>query len=118
MAAVMEAVQRAFPVERCDRLLVRARLLDVLEALSSGRMLVVCLAGSMRTVWLEGHPDVRVLAGLLFTYGLVGSLGRHRDNANIVYVVLSASGACKLREGRAWWNSLSLWQWLAVRIVG
>ncbi|MCX8004394.1 MAG: hypothetical protein N2688_05470 [Burkholderiaceae bacterium] len=116
--AVMAAVRRAFPAERCDRLPLRARLLDVLEALDTGRVLVLCLASSVPTVWLDGHPDVVLLAGVLFTYGFVEVLGRHRDNADLVYFALSAAGARKLREGRAWWNSLSLWQRVLVRIGG
>lgn len=115
--AVMAAAQRAFRFEKCERLPLRARLLDVLEDLDRGHLLVL-LGGAAPAVWLEGHPDVALLAGALFCYGYVQIVGRHRDNANIVYFALSPAGARKLREGRAWWNSLSFWQRLQVRICG
>lgn len=116
-AAVMDAARRAFGVERCERLPLRARLLDVLEQLDRGHMLVfVC--GAAPAVWLDGQPDIALLAGVLFAYGYVQIVGRHRDNANIVYFGLSPAGGRKLREGRAWWNSLSCWQRLRVRVLG
>jgi DNA-binding PadR family transcriptional regulator len=44
--------------------------------------------------------------------------GRHRDNPHVVYFTLSAAGRRKLDEGRAWWNRLSGWQRLKVRLLG
>lgn len=116
-AAVMDAARCAFGVERCERLPLRARLLDVLEQLDRGYLLAFA-CGAAPAVWLDGQPDIALLAGVLFTYGYVQIVGRHRDNANIVYFGLSPAGGRKLREGRAWWNSLSCWQRLKVRIFG
>lgn len=115
--AVLAAAQRAFGFEKCEQLPLRARLLDLLEDLDRGRLLVF-LGGATPAVWLDGHPEVALLAGVLFGYGYVQLVGCHRDNPNIVYFELSPAGARKLREGRAWWNALSFWQRLRVRICG
>jgi hypothetical protein len=115
--AAMAAARRAFRIEKSEQLPLRARLLDVLEHLDRGHLLVL-LGGAAPAVWLDGQPDVTLLAGVLFCYGYVQIVGRHRDNANIVYFALSPAGARKLREGRAWWNSLSFWERLKVRVCG
>ena len=66
----------------------------------------------------DGHPDIALLADVLFTYGYVPIIGRHRDNLHVVRFALPDAGRAKLRDGRAWWNGLSFWQRLRVRLVG
>lgn len=114
---VWATAQRAFRTERTGRLALRARVLDVLEYLDRGHLLAF-LAGTCPAVSLNGHPDVTLVAGTLFTYRFVEIAGRHRENANIVYFGLSAVGARKLEQGRAWWSALSRWQRLQVRLFG
>lgn len=116
-AQVLAQAQRAFASERLEELPLRAKLLDVLEQLDRGHLLA--LAGTAApTVWLAGHPDISLLAGVLFGYGYVQIAGCHRLNPNIVYFSLSAAGRRKLHEGRLWWNRLSLWRRLLVRVFG
>ncbi len=115
--AVWSQVRRAFAVEPIDRLPLRARLLDVLETLDRGHPLAV-MSAAAPAVFLAGCPDIPLLAGVLFTYGYVQIAGRHRLNPNVVYFRLSEAGKRKLREGRAWWNGLTLWQRLRVRLLG
>jgi hypothetical protein len=116
-AKVWATAQRAFRVEKNGQLALRARLLDVLEHLDRGHLLAL-MGGVAPAVWLDGHPDIVLLAGMLFTYGFVEIAGRHRDNANIVYFGLSSDGHRKLHEGRAWWNSLTWRERLKVRVFG
>ncbi len=116
-STVLARARREFGGERLERLPLRARLLDVLEHLDRGQVLVMTGA-TVPSVWLHGHPDIAMLAGVLFTYGYVTIAGRHPDNAHIVYFVLSDDGRRKLREGRRWWNRLSFWQRLRVRLLG
>jgi len=55
---------------------------------------------------------------VLFTYGYVQIIGRHRDNLHVVRFAPSDAGRAKLRDARAWRNGLSFWQRLRVRLVG
>jgi hypothetical protein len=116
-AQVWVRAQRTFAAERLEQLPLRAKLLDVLEQLDRGHLLALAGAASP-TVWLTGHPDISLLAGVLFGYGYVQIAGCHRLNPTIVYFSLSAAGRRKLLEGRSWWNRLSLWQRLLVRVFG
>lgn len=115
--SVWARARQAFPPERIEQLPLRARLLDVLEHLQRGHPLALLGTGAP-AVWLDGHPDISLLAGVLFNYGYVEIAGRHRDNPAIVFFTLSAAGRRKLREGRDWWNALSFWQRLRVRLLG
>lgn len=114
---VWARARQAFSVERCEQLPLRARLLDVLEHLDRGHLLAL-MGATLPAVWLDGYPDIALLAGVLFTYGYVQIVGCHRHNPHVVYFTLSAAGQRKLREGRAWWNGLSLLQRLQVRFFG
>jgi hypothetical protein len=116
-ADVWTRAQREFAIGRVDRLPLRARLLDVLESIDRGRLLVLMGATTPRA-WLDGHPDIALLAGVLFTYEYVQIAGRHRDTPHVVYFTLSPAGRRKLLEGRRWWNGLSFWQRLRVRLFG
>lgn len=116
-ASVWATALREFRVGKTDQLPMRARLLDVLEQLQRGHLLAL-MGTTLPVVWLDGRHDIALLAGVLFCYGYVEIVGRHRDNANIVYFGLSSKGALKLRDGRRWWNTLSLWQRLWVRLFG
>lgn len=115
--SVWAAAQRAFKIRKVEHLPLRGRLLDILEHLDRGHLLALA-GGTLPSVWLDGHPDIALLAGVLFCYGYVEIAGRHRDNANIVFFRLSSAGERKLSEGRTWWNSLSFWQRLHVRALG
>jgi hypothetical protein len=117
VAAVWSVALREYRIEKVERLPLRARMLDMLEHLDRGQLLAL-MGATVPAVWLDGHPDIALLAGVLFCYGYVEIAGRHRDNANIVYFSLSPEGRRKLREGRAWWNALSFWQRLKVSICG
>jgi len=55
---------------------------------------------------------------VLFTYEYVQIAGRHRENPHVVYFTLSDAGRRKLRQGQAWWNDLTVWQRLRVRLFG
>jgi hypothetical protein len=114
---VWAQARSTYAAERLERLPLRAKLLDVLEQLERGHLLALA-GGAAPTVWLAGHPDISLLAGALFGYGYVQISGRHRINPNIVYFSLSAAGRRKLGQGRLWWNRLSLWQRLLVRVFG
>jgi hypothetical protein len=116
-AAVWAKARQAFAIERIDQLPLRARLLDVLDHLDRGHALAL-MGATVPTVWLDGYPDIALLAGVLFTYGYVQIAGRHRHNQHVVYFMLSDAGRSKLREGRDWWNRLTLWQRLRVRFLG
>lgn len=116
-AQVWAVARAAFGVEPIEQLPLRARLLDVLEHLNRGHPLAL-LGVTAPAVWLDGYPDIALLAGVLFTYGYVEIAGRHRDNTAVVYFTLSEAGLRKLREGRAWWNALSFRQRLRVRFFG
>jgi hypothetical protein len=116
-STVWARARREFAVSPVQQLPLRARLLDVLEHLDRGHMLAL-MGATVPAVWLDGHPDIALLAGVLFTYGYVQIAGRHRDNPHVVYFTLSAAGRRKLDEGRAWWNRLSGWQRLKVRLLG
>jgi hypothetical protein len=116
-ARVWDTVTREFSAARSEQMPLRARMLDVLEHLNRGHMLALMGAG-VPMVWLDGHHDIVLLAGVLFCYGYVEIAGRHRSNPHIVYFRLSDAGRRKLGEGRAWWHSLSLWQRLQVRVFG
>ncbi len=116
-AIVWARARRAFASERIEQLPLRARLLDILEHLDRGHLLAL-MGTTAPSVWLDGNPDVALLAGVLFTYGYVDIAGQHRENPAVVYFRLSGTGLRKLREGRAWWNTLSLWQRLRVRLLG
>lgn len=116
-AAVWAAARREFRIARSDEMPQRARMLDVLEQLQRGHLLAL-LGTTVPAVWLDGRPDIALLAGVLFCCGYVEIAGRHRDNAGIVYFTLSPRGANKLAEGRAWWNSLSAFERLEVRLFG
>ena len=116
-AHVWAQARREFAVLHIEQLPLRARLLDVLEHLDRGNLLAL-MGVTVPTVWLDGHPDITVLAGVLFTYGYVQIAGRHRENPHLVYFTLSDAGQRKLREGRAWWNGLTAWQRLRVRVFG
>lgn len=116
-ATVWAQAQRAYAIERTSLLPLRARLLDVLEHLDRGHALAL-MGATLPAVWLDGYPDIALLAGVLFTYGYVQIVGRHRHNEHVVYFMLSDAGRRKLREGRQWWNRLSVWQRLRVRILG
>jgi len=117
VASVWATALREYRIEKVEQLPLRARMLNVLEHLQRGHLLAM-LGTALPVVWLDGHQDIAVLAGVLFCYGYVEVVGRHRDNANIVYFGLSPAGARKLQEGRAWWNTLSLRQRLLVRLFG
>ena len=116
-SSVLALARREFGIERVEQLPLRARLLDVLERLDRGHLLAL-LGVAVPTVWFDGHPDIAVLAGVLFTYEYVQIAGRHRENPHVVYFTLSDTGRRKLAEGRAWWNGLSFWQRLRVRLLG
>ncbi len=116
-AAVWAAARREFRAGRIDRVPQRARMLDVLDHLQRGHLLAL-MGSTLPAVWLDGYPDIALLAGVLFCCGWVEIVGCHRDHANIVYFRLSPAGTRKLAEGRAWWRSLSLVQRLAVRLFG
>jgi hypothetical protein len=114
---VWAAARREYGTQGVEQLPLRVRLLDVLEHLQRGHLLAL-MGTTLPVVWLDGHPDIALLAGVLFFYGYVEVVGRHRDNANIVYFGLSPSGEHKLREGQAWWRSLSFWERVKVRLLG
>ncbi len=116
-ADIWTRAQREFACERVERLPLRARLLDVLEQIDRGRLLVLMGATTPRA-WLDGYPDIALLAGVLFTYEYVQIAGRHRDTPHVVYFTLSPAGRRKLLQGRQWWNGLSFWQRLMVRMFG
>lgn len=116
-AAVWAAARREFRVGNIEQMPLRARMLDVLECLQRGHLLAL-MGTTVPAVWLDGRADIALLAGVLFCCGYVEIAGRHRDNANIAYFALSPLGARKLREGRAWWNSLTPLQRLKVRLFG
>ena len=116
-ADVWALAQREFPASRVEQLPLRARLLDVLELLDRGHLLALMGATTPR-VWLQGCPDIPLLAGLLFTYDYVQIAGRHRETPHVVYFTLSDTGRRKLREGQAWWRGLTVWQRLRVRLLG
>lgn len=116
-AEVWARAQREYPASRVERLPLRSRLLDALEQLDRGHLLALMGATTPR-VWLNGCPDIALLAGVLFTYDYVQIAGRHRETPHVVYFTLSADGRRKLLEGRAWWSSLSFWQRLWVRLLG
>lgn len=114
---VWTRARQAFGIRRIDQLPLRARLLDVLEQLDRGHLLAM-MGATLPTVWLDGNPDIALLAGVLFTYGYVEIAGRHRHNPDVVYFSLSDAGRHKLREGRRWWNGLTVWQRVRVRLLG
>jgi len=116
-AAIWAHARREFATRQTAQLPLRARLLDVLEHLDRGHLLAL-LGTAVPAVALDGHPDIALLAGVLFTYRYVEIAGQHRDNPRIVYFTLSDAGRRKLREGRKWWRSLSMWQRLCVRLLG
>jgi hypothetical protein len=116
-AEVWARAQREFPASPVERLPLRARLLEALEQLDRGHFLALMGATTPR-VWLNGCPDIYLLAGLLFTYDYVQIAGRHRETPHVVYFTLSEAGRCKLQEGRAWWSGLSFRQRLQVRLLG
>jgi hypothetical protein len=116
-ASVWATAVREYRVGKIDQLPMRARLLDVLEQLQRGHLLAL-MGTTLPVVWLDGRHDIALLAGVLFCYGYVEIVGRHRDNASIVYFGLSSKGELKLRDGRAWWSTLSLRQRLWVRLFG
>jgi hypothetical protein len=114
---VWTLARRAFATGLVEQLPLRARFLDILEHLNRGHLLAL-IGTTVPTVWLDGYPDVALLAGVLFTYGYVQIAGRHRDNPQVVYFTLSETGRRKMREGRKWWNKLSFLQRLQVRLFG
>jgi hypothetical protein len=116
-AQVWALARQAFGVAPVEQLPLRARFLDVLEHLNRGHPLAL-LGATVPALWLDGYPDIALLAGVLFTYGYVEIAGRHRENPAVVYFTLSEAGLRKLQEGRAWWNALSFWQRLRVRFCG
>jgi len=116
-ANVWTRARREFAADRSEQLPLRARMLDVLDHLDRGHLLAL-VGATVPVAWLDGYPDIALLAGVLFTYGYVQIAGRHRDNPHVVYFELSESGRRKLNEGRAWWNRLSRWQRLSVRAFG
>ena len=116
-SSVWAIALREYRVETAGQLPLRARLLDVLEHMQRGHLLAL-MGTTLPVVWLDGYQDIAVLAGVLFSFGYVEIVGRHRDNADIVYFGLSACGERKLREGRQWWDSLSVWRRLKVRFFG
>lgn len=116
-SAVWARARQAFGIRSIDQLPLRARLLDVLEQLEGGHLLAM-MGVTLPTVWLDGNPDIALLAGVLFTYGYVEIAGRHRHNPDVVFFSLSDAGRRKLREGRAWWNRLTVWQRLRIRLLG
>jgi len=116
-ADVWHRAQREFAASPVERLPLRARLLDTLEQLDRGYLLAMMGATTPR-LWLNGCPDITLLAGVLFTYDYVQITGRHRETPHVVYFTLSAAGRRKLRQGQVWWNGLSAWQRLRVRLLG
>lgn len=116
-SSVLALAKREFGIALVEQLPLRARLLDVLERLDRGHLLAL-LGVTVPAVWFDGHPDIALLAGVLFTYDYVQIAGRHRENPHVVYFTLSDAGRRKLHEGRAWWNGLSFWQRLRVRLLG
>lgn len=116
-AEVWARVQREFDCRRVEQLPLRARLLDALESLDRGRLLAVMGATTPR-LWLAGCPEIVLLAGILFSYDYVQIAGRHRETPHVVYFTLSDEGRRKLHEGRAWWQGLSFWQRMRVRLLG
>jgi hypothetical protein len=116
-STVLATARREFGIERVEQLPLRARLLDILERLDRGHVLIL-MGTTVPAVSLDDCPDIALLAGVLFTYGYVQIAGRHRDNPHIIYFILSDVGRRKLREGRAWWNRLSFLQRLRVRLLG
>jgi len=116
-SSVWLRARREFAVRPVEQLPLRARLLDMLDHLNRGHLLAL-MGSTVPQVWLDGYPDVGLLAGVLFTYEYVQIAGRHRENPHVVYFTLSDAGRRKLREGRVWWNGLSFWQRLRVRLLG
>jgi len=116
-ADVWARAQREFASSRIERFPLRARLLDMLEQLDRGHLLAL-MGSTTPRVWLNGCPDIALLAGVLFSYDYVQIAGRHRENPHVVYFTLSEDGRRKLRQGRAWWNTLSFGQRLRVRLLG
>lgn len=116
-ADVWTRIQHEFRASRVERLPLRARFLDVLEHLDRGHLLAVMGATTPR-VWLAGFPEIVLLAGVLFTYDYVQIAGRHRETPHVVYFTLSDAGRRKLHQGQAWWNGLSFWQRMQVRLFG
>jgi len=116
-ADVWALAQREFPLSLVEQLPLRARLLDVLEQMDRGHLLAM-MGATVPRLWFPGCPEIVLLAGVLFTYDYVQIAGRHRENPHVVYFTLSEEGRGKLREGRAWWDGLSFWQRLRVRLLG
>lgn len=116
-ADVWARAQREFASSRIEQFPLRVQLLNMLEQLDSGHLLALMGATTPR-VWLHGCRDVALLAGVLFSYDYVQIAGRHRENPHVVYFTLSEAGRRKLREGRAWWERLSFWQRVRVRLLG
>jgi hypothetical protein len=114
---VWALAQREFPASRVEQLPMRARLLDALQQLDRGHYLALMGATTPR-VWLNGCPDICLLAGLLFAYDYVQIAGRHRETPHVVYFTLSDAGRLKLGEGQAWWSGLTFRQRLRVRLLG
>jgi hypothetical protein len=116
-ASVLARAKREFGVARVERLPLRARLLDVLARLDGGHLLAL-MGSTTPRAWLNGCPDITLLAGVLFTYDYVQIAGRHCENPHVVYFTLSDAGRRKLRQGQAWWNGLTVWQRLRIRLFG
>lgn len=116
-AKLWAQARRALGFDRIECLPLRARFLDVPEHLNRGHLLALTSAAAP-AVWRDGYPDISLLAGVLFSYRYVDMVGRHRENPAVVYFGLSEAGLHKLREGRAWWNALSFWQRLRLRLLG
>ena len=77
-ADVWARAQREFASSRIERFPLRARLLDMLEQLDRGHLLAL-MGSTTPRVWLNGCPDIALLAGVLFSYDYVQIAGRHRE---------------------------------------
>jgi hypothetical protein len=110
-------IDQTFKAEQVEQLPGRARLLQILELLDRGRHLTLSPNGQEIAVWLEGIPDIRLFAGILFNYRYV-AIAERSENGNLVYFTLSQQGQRKLDEGLEWWRSLGFLQKLWIRIRG
>lgn len=94
--------------------------LRALRLLGKGHQLIVAGDASF-LVFLDGIPDIALIAGYLLEKGWVFPLAPPSDGiegAGPAYYALSELGAASLRVAEAWWNELPLKERLRVRLWG